>query len=238
LKLVLFDIDGTLIHGGSAGRRSIGAAFREVFGLSNVEDLMTRVAFNGRTDPAIIRDLAAAGGIPPELLDERIESLYETYLSTLRAITSGPYGARYCPGIPDVLDALERLKGVALGLLTGNIEAGARIKLQAFDLNRYFPEGGFGSDSEDRAVIASQARRRFENLVGHSIASRDVLVVGDTVHDVACGRGNGFRTLAVATGGVPVEALRQSGADLVFKDLGDVSAVMTAVKELMALEAG
>jgi phosphoglycolate phosphatase-like HAD superfamily hydrolase len=107
------------------------------------------------------------------------------------------------------------------------------VKLEPFDLNRYFTAGGFGSDSEDRPTIASVARRQFEVLCGHPIEARDVLVIGDTEHDVACGRVNGFRTLAVGTGGVPLGTLRESGADLVYEDLSDVDGVLAAIREVL-----
>lgn len=238
MKLILFDIDGTLITGG-AGRRSLGVAFGEVFQLDagTVDQAMRRVTFNGRTDPAIIRDVAAELGFGPDRIDDNFEPLVETYLRHLDRLTMQPMG-RLCPGFPGLLDALERRPGVVLGLLTGNIEAGARIKLKPFDLNRYFPAGGFGSDSSDRAVIAAAARSKFEVIVGHAIEPRQVLVVGDTIHDVACGRANDFRTLAVTTGGVPLDRLAEAGADLLFEDLADVPGVVAAIEELLAPVAG
>lgn len=238
MKLILFDIDGTLIHGGRPGRRSLTAAFRETFGLADVDSAMNWVAFNGRTDPAIIRDIARAGGITPERLEDNLVRLFESYLRHLREITASPHGTRPCPGIPALLDELERRRGVALGLLTGNIEAGGRVKLQPFDLNRYFPEGGFGSDSEDRNVIAGIARRKFEVLLGRPIPAGNVVVVGDTIHDVACGRHNGFHTLAVATGGVSMDDLRAAKPDLLFETLGDVDAVLAALDKLVGIPAG
>lgn len=234
MKLILFDIDGTLITGG-AGRRSLGVAFSEVFELEPdaVDQAMRRVTFNGRTDPSIIRDVARELGFEPDRIDDAFERLIETYLRHLDRLTMQPVG-RLCPGFPELLDALERRPGVVLGLLTGNIEAGARIKLKPFDLNRWFPAGGFGSDSPDRAAIAATARRKFEVIVGHVIEPRQVLVVGDTIHDVACGRANDFRTLAVTTGGVPLDRLAAAGADLLFENLADVPAVVSAIEELLA----
>lgn len=233
MKLVLFDIDGTLIRGGRAGRRSLGFAFQETFALEDAESFMKQVAFNGRTDPIIVRDIARVAGIEAADLESRLESLFESYLRHLNEITRSS-GAVLCPGLPGLLDRLKEYPGVTLGLLTGNIEAGARVKLNPFDLNRYFAEGGFGSDSEDRGTIAAIARRKFEVLAGHPIAPENVLVIGDTEHDVACGRVNGFRTLAVGTGGVPAETLRGASADLVMEDLGAVDEVIGAIGHLMA----
>ena len=146
MKLVLFDIDGTLISGGRAGRRSLGAAFEEIFDLEDVERFMKQVSFNGRTDPLIVRDVARVAGIESSRLEDALEKLYDCYLQKLREITGGPHGSSLCPGFPELLEALEKQPGVMLGLLTGNIEAGARTKLEPFDLNRYFGAGGFGSD--------------------------------------------------------------------------------------------
>lgn len=236
MKLVLFDIDGTLIRGGRAGRRSLGIAFQETFDLPDAEIFMKQVAFNGRTDPIIIRDVARMAGISASVLDSSFEPLYESYLRNLKEITKSS-GAQLCPGFPALLERLKDCPGVTLGLLTGNIEAGARTKLEPFDLNRYFAEGGFGSDSEDRGTIAKMARDKFEVLAGHAIPAGDVLVIGDTEHDVACGRVNGFRTLGVGTGGVPAETLRSASADLVMEDLGGVDQVVAELAELMRFDA-
>ena len=234
MKLLLFDIDGTLMTGG-AGRKSLGLAFRDVFSLdgNHVDTSMKRVAFNGRTDPTIIRDVAREAGINEDQFETGIERLYETYLRHLETISKEP-GPRLCPGFPALLDRLESLPGIGLGLLTGNIEAGARIKLDRFDLNRYFPAGGFGSDSADRALIAATARHRFEVLLGRSIEPAQILVIGDTVHDVECGRVNGFRTLAVGTGGVELSAMAAAGADATVADLANVDEAMAAIERILA----
>ncbi|MDZ4806485.1 MAG: haloacid dehalogenase-like hydrolase [Candidatus Eisenbacteria bacterium] len=236
MKILLFDIDGTILTGG-AGSRSLGIAFREVFKLDgdHLAMAMKRVAFNGRTDPAIVRDVAREAGVSDNDFEAGLERLYETYLRHLdrRSLEPGP---RLCPGIPQLLDRLEAIPGIGLGLLTGNIEPGARIKLRAFDLNRYFPVGGFGSDSPDRGVIAAMARQRFEVLLGRSIDPGQVLVIGDTVHDIACGRVNGFRTLGVGTGGVPLAAMAEAGADLTRADLADVDEIIKQVEQLLTTD--
>jgi phosphoglycolate phosphatase len=235
LKLLLFDIDGTLMTGG-AGQRSLTAAFGEVFDISGapLDAAMKRVAFNGRTDPVIIRDICREAGIADGDFEAGLERLYERYLHHLDRFSGEP-GPKLCPGVPELLPRLEALPGVGLGLLTGNIEPGARIKLRAFDLNRYFPAGGFGSDSPDRAIIAATARTRFEVLRGAPIPPESILVIGDTVHDVDCGRVNGFKTLAVGTGGVALEAMAAAGANLVLADLADTDAVLGHLSTLLSL---
>jgi phosphoglycolate phosphatase-like HAD superfamily hydrolase len=235
LKLLLFDIDGTLMTGG-AGRKSLGMAFGEVFRLDAepLDAAMKRVPFNGRTDPAIIRDVAREAGVTDEDFEDGLERLYETYLRHLD-INSREPGPRLCAGVPELLERLEARPGIGLGLLTGNIEPGARIKLRGFDLNRYFPAGGFGSDSADRAIIAATARSRFEVLLGAPIAPESVLVIGDTVHDIDCGRVNGFRTLGVGTGGVALEAMAAVGADRVLADLGDTDAVLNELETVLKI---
>jgi phosphoglycolate phosphatase len=197
---------------------------------------MRRVQFNGRTDPVIIRDLAAEADISVPHFEERLEALYETYLRHLDVLSREP-GPRLCPGVPELLERLEAEGGFTLGLLTGNIEAGARIKLRAFDLNRYFAAGGFGSDSPDRSIIAARAREKYEALVGHPIPAEAVLVVGDTVHDVKCGRDNGFRTLAVGTGRVPLADLDAAGANHVRATLEPIEAVIDEVRRLLEVPA-
>ncbi len=233
MKLILFDIDGTLIRGGGAGRKAIEAAFVEVFGVADVSAKMAGIELNGRTDPVIVRAMAHNCGIPEETLADSFEAVFETYLRHLKVNVSEAFPAQLCPGLPGLLEAIEERKGMTLGLLTGNIEAGARIKLEPFDLNRYFAAGGFGSDAEDRPEIARIARRKFEVIAGRSIPPEDVLVIGDTVHDVHCGAVNGFRTLAVTTGGVSASELATSNPDLLLEDLSGKE-VLNTIESLMA----
>lgn len=235
MKLLLFDIDGTLIRGKGAGRRSLGRAFSEVFGVADIDAAMDRVEFNGRTDPQIIRGVARAAGIADADLAPRLPALTASYLEHLRGLAGEPGGAHPCPGYPELLDRLVDRPGITLGLLTGNIEPGARIKLEPFGMNRYFADGGYGSDHEERPAIAAIARRKFEARLGHDLAPENVMVIGDTVHDVTCGRENGFRTLAVGTGGVAESTLRGAAADFYFDDFSDVERVLRQLETGFAL---
>lgn len=232
--LLLFDIDGTLIRGRGAGRRSLGRAFAEVYEVADIEAAMDRVEFNGRTDPEIIRNVATSAGLAPADYEPRLPRLHATYLRHLETLAGERGGAHPCPGFPELLAELAIRPGVVLGLLTGNIETGARIKLEPFDLNRFFVDGGFGSDAEDRPAIAAIARRKFQQRLACDFAPGQVVVIGDTVHDVTCGQVNGFRTLAVGTGGVPEERLRSVGPDAYLPDFGDVPAAL----RLLELEFG
>lgn len=224
--LLLFDIDGTLIRGRGAGRRSLGRAFTEVFDAAAIDVAMDRVEFNGRTDPQIIRDVAAAAGIARGIYEPALPALTAAYLRHLEALAGEPGGAHPCPGIPELLESLAARPGVALGLLTGNIESGARIKLEPFGLNRYFVDGGYGSDAEERPAIAAIARTKLERRLAREFQAGQVVVIGDTIHDVTCGQVNGFRTLAVGTGGVSEERLRTAEPDLYLGDFSDLPATL------------
>lgn len=229
--LYLFDLDGTLVHSGGAGVRALRAALRETCGVDMSEDMVRRVPFHGRTDPAIVRDLLAAAGTGPAQAESE-RRLCEAYLRLLpQEMERHAERRRIYPGVRELLEALERQPAVRLGLLTGNLEAGARAKLAPFDLNRFFPAGGFGSDSSDRREVARIARDRCVAHYGFSIGPDRVVVVGDTPADVDCARAWGFQVVAVATGVVPVERLREEGADLVFPDFGDTERVLAALFE-------
>jgi phosphoglycolate phosphatase len=228
--LVLFDVDGTLVDCAGAGRRSLERAFRRVFGLDGAAALTSRVRFEGKTDPAIVAEMARAAGVAGPDLGAQVAALQEAYLVALRDEMARPDPRRRTmPGIPALLDALGARGGVALGLVTGNIEAGARAKLEAFGLNPRFPAGGFGSDHADRTEIARIARERFERLAGGPIPPGRVTVVGDTEMDIACARANGFRAVAVESGWVSRERLTAAGPDALLETLEDTPRALAAV---------
>jgi phosphoglycolate phosphatase len=227
-KLVLFDIDGTLVLTGGAGIRAMNRACEEVVGHPLALD---GIPVAGRTDRIILTDVVARAG---HALDGGLlERLRDGYISNLREEIERPgrtqsfesLGARggvkaVMPGIRELLDMLERRDDVFLGLLTGNFEAGARIKLEHFDLWRYFRCGAYGDDAADRNELVPFALERARRCGLPDIAPDHILVVGDTPHDVACARAVGATPVGVATGGFTVEQLRDSGAGIVFQDLG------------------
>lgn len=220
-KLILFDVDGTLVDVAGAGRRSMERAFCEVLGVDGIERA-DAVPYAGRTDPLIFESMAAACGVEPTTFRERQDDLVRSFVRALEREMQRP-DPRRCvlPGVRALLETLDAMDGIHLGLLTGNLEAGARIKLEPFDLNRFFPAGGFASDDPDRRAIAYIAHARMSELTGIAFRPEDVTVVGDTDHDVDCARANGFRAVAVDSGWVPRERLERSRPDALLNDLSD-----------------
>lgn len=222
-RLVLFDIDGTLVLTGGAGIRAMNRACEEMVGHAAA---LTGIPVAGRTDWIILDDVARTHG---KALDGALlEELRKRYLAHLREEIDVPGSGRkgVMPGIRELLDALQQRDDTALGLLTGNFIEGARIKLGHFDLWKYFRCGAFGDDAADRNALVPVAMRRARELGLADVAARDVLVVGDTPHDIACALAVGATAVGVATGGHSVESLRDSGADVVFQDLSDTTAFL------------
>jgi phosphoglycolate phosphatase len=224
--LILFDIDGTLVLTGRAGMRAMNRACEETVGHANA---LNGVAVAGRTDWIILHDVMANHGLS---LDEvRLDELRRLYVSHLaeEILLPGEGVKDVMPGIRELLGRLLGRSDVALGLLTGNFKASARIKLEYFDLWKYFPVGAFGDDSADRNELVPVALRRArEGGIADVPASR-VLVVGDTPHDVACAHAVGAVAVAVGTGGYDVARLQETGADYVFTDLSDTEAFLSLV---------
>lgn len=217
-KLVLFDIDGTLVLTGGAGVRAMARACKEVIGHP---DALTGIPAAGRTDWIILHDALTQVG---RTLDDRLlAALRERYVALLREeIEERGTGSKgVLPGVRELVSELHARDDVFLGLLTGNFEEGARIKLEHFDLWKYFRCGAYGDDSADRNALVPFAVKRAGECGLSDIAARDVLVVGDTPHDVACARAADALAVAVATGSYTVEQLKEAGADVVFADLTD-----------------
>lgn len=220
-KLILFDIDGTLIHTGGAGTRSMNKAFSDLFG---IHDAFRNYSMAGKTDRQIMRDGLNIHGLR---LDGNVNLLVEKYLDSLRNEIDNPH-RKYQPGIIELLERLSS-DGFALGLLTGNLEEGARIKLEPFGLNKYFPAGAFGSDHEDRDRLLPIAIRTFSQR-GLAVRPVDCIVIGDTPRDVRCAKIHGARCLAVATGPYSLKDLLETDADAVFSTLGDTGKCLHFIK--------
>ncbi len=226
--LVLFDIDGTLLLSGGAGRRAISAAMA-----AHVGDLsrLRGVRFDGKTDPQIVVELLEAAGDPAPGDPARIAQVLADYLVALeRDLAVQGHRLRVMPGIPALLDALDASDGVVVGLLTGNVARGAELKLRAAGVDpARFRVGAFGSDHADRGRLPPIAARRAEALFGRVPTGAEVVIVGDTPADVACAGSIGARTVAVATGGYTTAELTATGADAVFADLADTGRVLEAI---------
>lgn len=228
--LVLFDIDGTLVDTAGAGRAGLEASFRSVFGVTDVAAHAAQVRFGGMTDPKIIADIARYAGLPPGSVEERYADFQAAYLVALRSALAAPSPRRrVLPGVAPLLASLAGRADVLLGLITGNIEEGARVKLGAFDLNHYFPDGGFSSDHPERGEIARIAHQKLSRRAGFLIPTDRVIVVGDTELDVACAQVNGFRSIAVASGSSSQDELAAASPDALFPDLTDTPSLLSAM---------
>jgi phosphoglycolate phosphatase len=227
LKLILFDIDGTLVWTDGAGRRAIHGALMEVFGASGPPGYR----LDGKTDPQIVRELMRASGYDDADIDARMPGVFSRYVTRLREeLAAVGYHPRVPPGVRELLDALQRRRDVVLGLLTGNIAEGARAKLESVGIDpARFRVGAFGSDHEQRPLLPDVACRRVRERLGLDVAGGDVVIVGDTPADMSCGRAIGARAIGVATGRYSVEELRDHHPAAVFADLSDTDAVVAAI---------
>ena len=226
-RVVLFDIDGTILWSDGAGRRAVFQSLEEHFGKTGPGEHR----FDGKTDPQIVRELMRHAGVPDADIDERIDVVLDRYLTLLREeLAAAEHGRHVFPGVPELLDALEARDDVVVGLLTGNIHPGAQAKLSAVGIDpERFVVGAFGSDHHERPALPEIARRRAEHVLGHPVSGRDVVVIGDTPADVECGVSIGARAIGVATGRYSVEELRDCGAAAVFENLTDTTAVVRAI---------
>jgi phosphoglycolate phosphatase len=220
-RLILFDIDGTLLWGGPA-KHAFVDAMRETYGTPGAFE---QVSFAGKTDPQIARELLTGVGLEAGEIERGFGRLWTCYLAHLEErLPADP--VTVLPGIPELLDALRDFADVGVGLLTGNIAGGARLKLVSGGLWEHFTFGSYGSDHEERDQLPAIAVDRARSLWGEAVTATSAIVVGDTPRDVACGKAGGTRTLAVATGTFSSAELAASGPDHVLESLVDTDQVL------------
>jgi len=227
MRLVLFDIDGTLLSSEGLGRASMQRALAEVFGSPGNPSYR----YDGKTDKQIVRDVMRLEGHSDEHIDERMERLILLYLDGLRTgAKSGKFTVRPHAGVVELLDALEAREDVVLGLLTGNVEPGAKVKLTAAGIDpRRFRINAFGSDHEHRPELPAIAQRRASETLGLDIAGERMVVIGDTPADIECGRSLGARSIGVASGHYSVEQLQEHDPYAVFPSLADTEQVVETI---------
>lgn len=223
-RLILFDIDGTLVQGGPAKDAFVGA-MTETYGTPGA---LEAVSFAGKTDPQIARELLRSAGLTDEEIDDGLDRLWGRYLANLETMLPAD-PVRVLPGVDELLSSLAELEDVAVGLLTGNIQGGARLKLSSGGLWGHFTFGSYGSDHEERDELPAIAVGRARELYGDMVSADRAVVVGDTPRDVACGRAGGTRTVAVATGSFSIDDLAPSGPDHLLDDLSVTDEVMAVL---------
>jgi phosphoglycolate phosphatase len=222
MKILLFDIDGTLIRTGRAGSRAMNRAFEDLFGIPGA---FNDVPMAGRTDKGILEDGAARAGV--DLAGGNFQQFRERYFERLvEALREPRPDKRVLPGVRPLLETLSRRDDVFLALLTGNCEQGARIKLEHFDLWKFFCCGAYGDDVVDRNDLFGVAMTRAFGRGVPPVTARDVVVIGDTVLDVGCAKAAGAQSVAVATGPSAVDALRAAGANVAVEDLSDSEEIL------------
>lgn len=224
-RLILFDVDGTLLSTGPAARTTFASALEEVYGTSGDVD---GYAFEGRLDPLIVTDLMRGAGVADETIATRRADALALYLDRLEtALKERPPVLK--PGVLALLDALENVPGLVLALLTGNVERGARIKLSSAGIWHRFTFGVWGDDGSCRDELGPVALTRARPVTGLSFTGRECVVVGDSRHDVACGLSLGARAVAVGTGRTALPALRAAGAHALLADFSDTPRALEAI---------
>jgi len=227
MRLVLFDIDGTLLSSQGIGRTAMRRALGSIFGSPG----NPAYRYDGKTDRQIVRDVMRLEGHSDEYIDSQMEKVMAVYLEGLREnAKSGKFDVKPLVGVVELLDALEPRGDVVLGLLTGNVEPGARTKLIAAGINPdRFRVNAFGSDHEDRPKLPAIAQRRASEKLGLDIEGGRMVVIGDTPADIACGRSLGAKAIGVASGHYTVEQLQEHDPYAVFPSLANTQQLLESI---------
>ena len=223
MKLVLFDIDGTLIRTYGAGKRAMNGALQKTY---NLKDWLHNIRLDGKTDPQIIREALHQCGKESLLNDKSLQKFFDTYIPLLKNEIKQSSTYQILPGVPELLDELSTQEDVELGLATGNIKKGAQTKLHRANLTSFFTLGGYGSDSENRTeLILIAIKRALKNVVYPSKLIQ-IFVVGDTPRDIIHAQRAGTRVLAVATGSYSLKSLLSYTPDFAVPNLSDISKIV------------
>ena len=213
-KLLLWDIDGTILHTGKAGETALGRAMEMIHGFNHG---LVGLEIAGRTDKWIVEQLLARDGKPNG--PGEVTRFLDVYVGLLAEELPRRKGGLH-PGVMGILEEGHRRPDIVQALLTGNIEKGARLKLTRYGVNHFFEFGAFADDSPVRNELGPHAKRRAKERHGEEFPSERIFIIGDTPHDVACAKAIGAKAIAVATGSFSAKELRDCGADAVFSDLG------------------
>jgi phosphoglycolate phosphatase len=225
LRLILFDIDGTLITTNGVARRTFIDTLEAVFGRT---DFPRDHDFAGKTDQQIYYEIMAGSGITSDIIELKKETVYGEFVRRLEGLLT-PDNVRALPGVPSLLEALAAEQAATLALLTGNLLRGAQLKLTPPRLLHYFGFGAFGNDAVHRYQLPAIALDRAYKRTGYSFHAKEIVVIGDTPNDIGCGRHLNVRTLAVATGKHAADDLIAEHPDFLFRDLSDTDAVLRAI---------
>ncbi|HYS17891.1 MAG TPA: HAD family hydrolase [Candidatus Binatia bacterium] len=225
MRLFLFDIDGTLVSVRGAGRTAFARALEETYGTAGA---IERFDFRGRTDLSIVHELMTDAGVDADRIRARVDDCFRAYVRELTRLVGDGARVQLMPGVAEVVRRLGARPDALVGLLTGNIEAGARIKLGPTGLWPLFRVAAYGGDDADRRRLPGIARERARAL-GHDFPFDRITIIGDTPLDVECARGCGAVAVAVATGQHPADELATCRPDLLFGDLADVDRVVTCL---------
>ncbi len=225
-RLVLLDIDETMISSDGAGRRAISRVLQDRY---DIDPDTIKLSMSGKTDPQILTEIMSEAGLDKKEIESNIPALIEEYLVHLETeIQDAKYYIVH-EGILEVLTALAAMENAFLGLLTGNVERGARMKLERFQLNHHFPLGAYGSDSASRLDLPHVAKQRADQHFRTSFSPGEIVVIGDSIYDVLCAKHYGSISLAVNSGRTTREELEAQNPDHLFATLADTEAVIQAI---------
>ncbi|HZI89937.1 MAG TPA: HAD family hydrolase [Candidatus Polarisedimenticolia bacterium] len=226
MRLALFDIDGTLLREGIAPKLAFARALRETFDTTGP---ISGFRFAGMTDPQCVAEIMRMAGIADEVIRTRRNACLERYVTHLKVEMRNHGGARIFPGVKELLERLRDREDILVGLLTGNVQTGAMLKLGRFQLGDYFRFGAFGDDHEDRCELARIALEKAARIAGRPVRGDEATVIGDTPRDVACARAIGARAVIVATGLVSREEIEAAEPDIILESFEDVEGTLQAI---------